>query len=326
MDQVFNELSLSASQPDQHAAHAALLHLKKASDKLRSLGFSPQIRVSEDFAVRYITSDCTIHDYLNRGGGGEERTLRQLLLKRFSNAPYVEQLCANSGMTIFEEYVIGKEICKGLALAALWNIPALSLDGDPCFAPPSVTLRHNSMHGADAAVSEEECQVGLICREEDISPHAASITARLREQTTTGKELLDYARRRLPCLMFSSEAEKQLMDMPHGYVLLPRIRNILEELQRAMQEAVDTRKPFSPRGFKYTPTEGDTATQGKKGEKHTFIFNSHEKQGDSLPFRLLCESHMRITDGDRIYFAADAGKKSVYVGHVGEHLPGKKFG
>ena len=50
MDQVFNELSLSASLPDSYAAHAALLELKKASDKLKALGFSPQIRVTEDFA------------------------------------------------------------------------------------------------------------------------------------------------------------------------------------------------------------------------------------------------------------------------------------
>ena len=37
MDQVFNELSLSASLPDDHAAQAALLELKKASDKLKAL-------------------------------------------------------------------------------------------------------------------------------------------------------------------------------------------------------------------------------------------------------------------------------------------------
>lgn len=39
MDQVFNELSLSASLPDNHAAHAALLKLKKASDGLKAWDF-----------------------------------------------------------------------------------------------------------------------------------------------------------------------------------------------------------------------------------------------------------------------------------------------
>ncbi len=326
MDQVFNELSLSASLPDDHAAHAALLDLKKASDKLKALGFSPQIRVTEGFAVRNITPGCTIHDYLRRPAGGMERTLRQLLLKHFSSAPYVEQLCADAGMTSLEEYLIGEDVCKGLALASLWDIPALSLAGDTRFVPPHVTLTRNSLNGADSAVFEEECQVGLICGEEDIPHHEESIKARFYEPTNTGKELLDYAHRRLTHLLFSSVAEDQLKGMLQGHILLPRIRIILEELQRAMQEAGEMRQAFSPKGFKYSPAEGDTATQGKKGQKHTFTFNATGRQGGSLTVDLLCESHMRITEGDRVYFYADTGKKTVYVGHIGEHLPGKKFG
>lgn len=326
MDQVFNELSLSASLPDDHAAHAALLELKKASDKLKALGFSPQIRVTEDFAVRHVTPGCTIRDYLKSSAAGKDKTLRQWLLTRFSSAPYVEQLCADAGMTILEEYVIGKDLCKGLALASLWDIPALSLVGDARFVPPYVTLTRNSLNEVDAAVSEEECRVGLICGEEDIPHHEEKIKARFYEPTNTGKELLEYAHRRLTHLLFSAVAEDQLEGMLQGHILLPRIRIILEELQRAMQEAVKTRQAFSSEGFKYTPTESSTATQGKKGQKHTFTFNATGRQGGSLTVDLLCESHMRITEGDRVYFYADTGKETVYVGHIGKHLPGKKFG
>lgn len=325
MDQVFNELSLSTSLPDNHAAHAALLELKKASDKLKALGFSPQIRVTEDFAVRHVTPGCTIRDYLKSPAAGKDKTLRQWLLMRFSSAPYVEQLCIDAGMTILEEYVIDEEPCKGLALAFLWDIPALSLAGDTRFVPPHVTLTRNSLNEADSAVFEEECQVGLICGEEDIPHHQKNLEARFYEPTNTGKELLDYARRRLTHLLFSAVAKGQLRDMPQGYLLLPRIRKILEELQRAMQEAVVTRN-FCPKGFKYAPAEGDTATQGKKGQKHTFSFVEADKQGNDVEHSLLCESHMRITSGDRVYFSADTGKETVYVGHIGEHLPGKKFG
>lgn len=325
MDQVFNELSLSASLPDDHAAHAALLELKKAFDKLKALGFSSQLRVTEDFAVRHITPGGTIYDYLKSPAAGKDKTLRQWLLARFSSVPYVEKLCADAGMTGLEEYVIGKDVCKGLALASLWDIPALSLAGDARFVPPYVTLTRNSLNEVDAAVSEEECRVGLICGEEDIPHHEEKIKARFYEPTNTGKELLEYAHRRLTHLLFSAVAEDQLEGMLQGHILLPRIRIILEELQRAMQEAVETRN-FCPKGFKYTPAEGDSATQGKKGQKHTFTFNIVGRQGGSLTVDLLCESHMRITEGDRVYFYADTGKETVYVGHIGKHLPGKKFG
>jgi len=325
MDQVFNELSLSASLSDNYAAHDALMNLKKASDKLSKLGFSTQIRITEDFAVRRITPDCTIHEYLRRSVGGQERTLLQLLLRRFSGAPYVEQLCSDAGMTVLDEYTLEQDVCKGLALASLWNIPALSLGGDSRFVPPFVTLIHNSLDD-DVEFFEEECSVGLICREEDVSFHEEDIKDRLSVSISTGEELLEYARERLTSLAFSSTAEDQLANMQRGYFLLPRIRTILETLHNSMQEAVGGQKAFLPQGFRYTPAESDTATQGKNRQKHTFSFVKSDVQGNTITQDLLCEAHMYITDGDRIYFTSDVSKKIVYIGHIGEHLSGKKFG
>lgn len=160
---------------------------------------------------------------------------------------------------------------------------------------------------------------------EDIAHHKERINTLFHEPTNTGKKLLDYAHRLLTHLLFCAVAEHQLRDMPQGHVLLPRIRKILEELQRAMQEAMVTRN-FCPKGFKYTPAEGDTATQGKKGRQHTFRFADTHAAGNAAMRSLLCESHMRITEGDRVYFAADIGKETVYIGHIGDHLPGKNFG
>ena len=326
MDQVFNELSLSASLPDNYAAYDALLSLKKASDRLMGFGLSAHIRVTEDFAVRRITPDCTIHEYLRRSVGGKEKTLQQLLLSRFTDAPYVEKLCLDAGMTVLEEYTIDQDICKGLALASLWDIPALSLAGDSRFVPPFVTLVHNSLHEDAIEVFEEECRVGLICREEDVSFHEEDIKDRLSVSISTGEELLEYARERLTSLAFSSTAEDQLANMQRGYFLLPRIRTILETLHNSMQEAVGRQQAFLPQGFRYTPAESDTATQGKNRQKHTFRFVESDTQGNTITLDLLCEAHMYITDGDRIYFTSDYGKKIVYIGHIGEHLPGKKFG
>lgn len=69
-----------------------------------------------------------------------------------------------------------------------------------------------------------------------------------------------------------------------------------------MREAVAHNTLFQAQGFNYTPAESATATQGKKGQQHTFSFTEHDDQGDKSTFSLLCESHMRITDGDRVYF------------------------
>lgn len=326
MDQVFNELSLSASLPDSYAARDALLNLKKASEQLTVLGLSRQIRVTEDFAVRLIMPDCTVRDYLKSPASGQDKTLRQWLLSRFSSAPYVEQLCTDLGMTSLEEYSIDEQICKGLALAALWSMPALSLAGDAHFVSPFVTLTYSWLAEASTDIQEEKCRVGIICQEADIQFHEAAIQTLLRGSVNTGEELLNDAQQRLTSLNFSSTAIEQLMAMQRGDPLLPRIRRILEELHYAMLEAVTVKSRFAPKSFKYTPAEGENATQGKKGEKHTFTFVEQNAQGPPTKISLLCEAHMRITGSKRIYFYADRSKTTVYIGHIGEHLPGKNVG
>lgn len=326
MDQVFNELSLSSSLPDASSAWDALLDLKNASDKLKDLGFTANIRVTEDFHSRCIMPNCTIYNFLRLPVGGKERTLQQLLLRKFTGAPYVERLCEESGMSVLEEYKIEEEICKGLALASLWSIPALSLEGDARFKPPFTTLIWHSIQEESGELSEETRQVRIICREEDACHHLAAIRHILDGEIKTGKDLLNYAQRRLDCLLFSQDAEGQLMDMKKGHILLPRIHDMLTELQRAMREAIDEKKPFSPCGFKYTPVESETATHGKKGEQHKFNFKVKDEQGQSVIESLLCEAHMWITPRERIYFAPDTSKGIVHIGHIGCHLPGKKYG
>ena len=324
MDQVFNELSLSGALPSVYAAHGALLGLLKASERLHGLGFTQQVRVTEDFGTRQITPDYTVYDYLRSPAGGKNNTVRQAILSRFTKVPYVEQLCVEAGVDFLDEYKVGEQSCKGLALAALWNVPALSLAGDKRFSPPFVTLTHNSIDEHSGEVCNEEYQVGIISQVEDIARHAENIEACLRGAVKSGAELLEYARKNLNRLIFSAEAVEQLLLMRRGYPLLMRICSILKELQRAMQISINETKPFKPLGFKYTPFESETATQGKNRERHTFVFNVRDKNKNKQRQNLLCESHMRITAGKRVYFYVD--RYMVYIGHIGGHLPGKKYG
>lgn len=324
MDQVFNELSLSASLPNNYAANDAFLALQKASEKLVTLGFSSNIRVTEDFRTRCITPECTIYEYLRNSTGGLQKTLRHFLLKRFTGAPYVEQLCSASGITDLEEYSLEGIHCKDLALASHFGIPALSLAGDSRFVPPFITLTYSSIEAEDAKICEEERQVGIICREEDVNHHVKSIKNIMTGTISSGEQLLNYARHWLQHLLFSSVAEEQLRSFLRGDSRLPRIHGILDELQRAMQEAIDNHAPFLPLGD-YTPVESATAIHGKNKEKHTFRFLEPDASGNLAPLTLLCQAHMRINSGERVYFGADRNKGFVYIGHIGEHLPCKNF-
>jgi len=321
MDQVFNEVSLSASLVDNHSALSALHDLGKASINLEKLGFTRQIRVTEDFETRCLAPHYTVGNYLHASLGGVDRTVQSFLKSRFSRAPYVEQLCEDMGVTELDDYHFETEPCKGLALAVLWGVPALSLGGDRRFVPPSVTIVHDTIQYSEdnnSFVQSDNCHAGIVCEEADVKFHQKNIFNVLRSPLCDGTGILENAQKLLPCLVFSTVAQDQLAVLNKGNILFPRIRLILIELNRAMEEVKEKHVQFKPQGFKFTPTESESATSGKNGEMHTFTFMDKKQ--------FLCDSHMRITGGDRVYFHIDSGEGLVYVGHIGKHLPTKKFG
>jgi len=320
MDQVFNEISLSSSLDDKHSALTALRDLGKTTIRLEKLGLTRQIRVTSDFETRYLAPDYTIGNYLHSPLGGQDRTVQSLLRSRFSRAPYVEKLCEELGVTVLDDYCIAGESCKGLALASLWEIPALSLKGDIRFSPPSVTITHDFIKSDNdnlATIQSETYDVGIVCEENDINFHIDCIVDALQSPLCDGAGILINAPDLLPFLRFSSIAKNQLQNINNRNILFPRIRSILIELNRAMKDVKENHQRFSPQGFKFTPTESESAVTGKNGEKHTFVFDRN--------LFVLCDSHMRITGGDRIYFRGEANEGVVYVGHIGRHLPTKKY-
>lgn len=320
MDQVCNELSIDAHLQDKYAALQALLSLGKASVALEEYGFSRQIRVSEDFETRSLAAGYTIAQWLNDRLGGQDRTVQSLLRMRVSRAPYVEQLCQEQGVTELDDYHIDGIPCKGLALAALWNIPALSLSGHPLFSDFHVTISHDFIDSDDDAEKpqSEAHTIGLVRCEEDLAVHAERLTQRMQAPLQDGADILEHAPALLPYLDFSKTAEKQLEEFGANDLFFSRVRDILIVLNKAMANvALEQSTLFAVQGYRYTPSEGEIATSGKKGERHTFTFSDGTLR--------LCEAHIRLSHGSRIYFCPDESSRKVHVGHIGKHLPTKKF-
>ena len=318
MDQIYNELSAGSQFKDKYAAQYALYCLGKASVALEKFGFTPQIRVTENFGALSLAKDYTIAQWLNDKLGGKDRTVQSLFRVRVSRAPYVEQLCRDQGITELDDYHIHGTPCKGLALAALWDIPALSLAEHSLFPDSRVAICHDFIDDDTADPQSETLTIDLVRYEEDIAVHAASLTRRMQAPLQDGAGILGHAPVLLPYLDFSKTAEKQLESFGPNDIYFSRIRDILIVINTAMAN-VDQQKStfFSVQGYRYTPTEGESATSGKKGERHTFTFSDGTSR--------LCEAHIRFSHGHRIYFCPDESSHKVHIGHIGEHLPTKNF-
>ncbi len=321
MNQVLNELSLSASLSNIDDAKRAIIHLQEASHELYKLGFSNHVHITTDFAYREITPGYNIKRLLSLFSHGKENTIKTWLISLLTSLPYTENVCQKIGIT-HDEYSINNTPCKGLALAAFYGAPALSLDGDNRFIPPHIVLTHSFISDSSGEIKNECCQVGIISQKQDISHHIDIIHSLPLNNPRTGADLLQHIKERFNALIFSTTAEDQLIRLQQGSIILARLSLILQELNRALNESLKNNTPFIPIGFNYTASESNSATQGKKGEKHKFTFNingiTHQ--------RVLCESHMRITDRLRIYFKYNPDIKKVLIGHIGDHLPGKKYG
>ena len=322
MDQVFNELSTASTSAqaclsDKFAVFKALYSLSKASTKLIEQGLSKQIRVTEDFMTRYFARDYSVIEWTYDTLTGRDHTVRSLLIGRFSASPHAEKLCQQEGVTELEQYHVKNISCSGLALAYLWGIPALSLMGNPDFTPPMVDIVYNFIDTMDE-IAQETYSVGLVCEENDVSHHADAIRLVVHSILRDGQSLLMHAPDLLPYLVFSDVAREQLNNIDSTDYSFPRIRDILLELNRAMYDVEQKHmQRFNPKGFRFTPSESQTATTGENGARHTFTFSDNVQH--------LCEAHMRISASKRIYFKGIESSCKVYIGYVGEHLPTKKY-
>lgn len=316
MEQVFNECSLSGAHRDKYVAIVAMNHICQASAALVSFGFSRSIKTTEDFCTRELASGYTFHSWLaDNDVPREERTFMR---SRCTQNPYVEELCQAQGMTELEEYVWHEKPCIGLALAHLWGIPCLSLDGDVQFSAPHASITHRILQD-DATFEDKSYHVLLIKNKNDVDNNEQIIRDSLFPTLQSGTDILANAAHALPYLEFCGNARSQLYNLTASDIHFSIILNIFRVLNDTMRKVVEGAQVFSPQGIDFVPRESMTTAQKPTARKARVYMCS---DGKSRYF----EAHIRINKAKRVHIYADNQQKKVHIGHVGEHLPTAKFG
>lgn len=317
MDQVFNELSISGSLPDKYAAMEALLDLYHASVALEELGLSKEIRVTQDFTTRDLTSDYNIQDWKYDKLTGKYQTLRSQLLGRLANAPYVECLCKEQGVTELNDYHLDKTPCNGLALAHLWSIPALTLPYDARFAQRDITITHCYLDDEGELYEEARCVQIVICRA-DVDAMAEILQTRILADIRNGEDILARAGDIFPYLAFCGNAVKQLQALRESDIYFHRIKEMLRVINADMEATVNKKTVFSPKGMQYKPTESKSTCRSREfQEARTFLCP------DGV--RRIFQAHVRISQEQRMHIFPHLNTQKVYIGHIGHHLPTTKY-
>ena len=312
MDQIFNELSVSACYPDRYAAQEGMDLAIDVSIAMSKLGMSKNIRTTSDFTLRFLANDYSVAEWARDRNGNKEKKIH--FLTYATKSPYIESFYDGQGQgdELFE-FLFGQDLALGLGLAYLWNTSSISLSGDLRFFQESVTLSECKLTAEE--VTHKDVSVFTFSKILQVESHKDVILASLQGSIFNGQALIENSQDMLPYLSFGPTAIDQIKELRGSEQFFYEVISHLFILNKNMREW--TTGPFSPELDFSTESESTMNNTGYARKRLFLCMDGIERQ-----YRL----HSKIKSANkRIYFFPIPEQKVVHIGHVGEHLPTTKY-
>jgi hypothetical protein len=312
MDQIFNEISLSACHPNRHSARGAMERMVEVSKKLCDYGFSKTVRTTQDFRQRLLAPDYSINDWVRDKDVDLEK--RRLFLTFATASPYIEKFYDQlEDDRELIEYRLCDELALGLGLAHLWDIPVVSLSGDVRFGDGDVFLER-FITTADNE-SSENVKVKSIASGSYLERSGGEIRNSLLRKILSGKDIVSLAEELFPHLCFTTSAQKQIVDLKGSEQFFPEVVRHLSALDRCAQA-------YSGGAFEPDLDWSTESTATMKVKKYAAMRKFLCSDSVVRTFKL----HSKILSANkRIHFYPEMKKRLVFIGYVGDHLPTVKY-
>lgn len=313
MDQIFNELSVSACYPDKYAAQKGMDLAVDVSIAIAKLGMAKIIRTTSDFTMRALANGYSVAEWARDRTGSKEKKL--YFLTYATKSPYIESFYEETEQSdeLFE-FRFGQDLALGLGLAYLWGASSISLSGDPRFTQENVTLsecRFSSVEEISSSVSTL-----TFSQIHQVESHKDFILNTLQKAVLSGQSLIHNAQEMLPYLSFGSKAIDQVRELRGSEQFFHEVINHLFILNNTMREW--TVGPFTP-DLDFSSESESTMNNTEYARKRIFVCDD----GIERQFRL----HSKIKSANkRIYFFPLPDQQIVHIGHIGKHLPTTQYG
>lgn len=312
MDQIFNELSVSACYPNKYAAQVGMDSAIDVSLSLSKHGMSNNIRTTSDFKERLLANEYSVADWSRDKTGNKDK--RRHFLTYATKSPYIENYYDEKEQNekLFE-FRFEQRIALGLGLAYLWNTSSISLDGDSRFINGHVVLSEYRVIENEESIND--ISVFTFSKTEQVEAHKDSIKDSLYSIINCGSDIIRNAKEMLPFLSFCPKAIDQIKGLRGSEQFFPEVLNHLFILNDSMREWSGGSYTLS---LDFSTESPSTMSNKEYAQKRTFVCNDNiERQ-----FRF----HSKIKSANkRIYFFPQVENKLVHIGYVGDHLPTTKF-
>lgn len=308
MDQVFNELSANGCYDDIYSANAGMESLVNLSRELSKIGFSNKLRTVENFRQLLLAHEYTIQNWATDRTVGANRDLQRWLLTSTTKTPYIETLLEEEQSHRVFEFKYDEKQCYGFGLAYLSDCGAISLNGDPRFSQPEVSISFLEI-GNDYEVNKS-ISVTSIYNFEQLGDIKADLAKKNIEKIKNGKMLIKQIPVIFPFLEVARKAESQIESLSGSEQYFSDILRHFEILNETMAEWHGGR--FEPQGIEWS-TESES-TLNQFSECRTFCCKDSIVRVFSL--------HSKIRGANqRIHFYPITERQLVHIGYVGKHLP-----
>jgi len=312
VDQIFNELSVSACYPNAFAAQAGMDVAIDVSLSLAALGMSKIIRTTSDFTTRFLSNGYTVAEWALEKNGNKEKKI--YFLTYATKSPYIENFFEERDQDEeLIEFLYGQEIALGLGLAYLWGGFSISLHGDLRFIEEKINLSEYKVTGIEE--NTNDVSVLTFSNTKQVRLHKDIIQQCIFSTINSGSDLIKNSKEILPFLSLGQKAIDQIECFRGSEQFFPEVLHHLYTLNNGMRELKGG--AFNP-NIDYSTESGSTMRNREYAQKRSFRCNDNVVR----QFRL----HSKIKSANkRIYFFPIPEQRVVHIGYVGDHLPTTKF-
>ena len=311
LEPVLNELSVC----ETGHVEPRLVILANTLNALSRLGLPTILRHHSGALDRHVSGQVSFKAALFAMNRGRAREEAQVILRRISKVPYVEELLTFAEGSAALEVTHDGALAFGLGHAALAETVAVSLSGIPTFDRVNVPVTVMTVSEGGVECFQDRA-VQNVSRPEHVAACQEWYTQRRWGDVRSGSDLWERRADLLPRTLFGARAETQLRGFSGRERYFSHVCRHLHLLDLGVEEWGDS--SYAPSGaLNWSQDSAQTLKHRDYGPKRDF----------PVPVGVAPERfsfHSKIFEGNqRIYFlpVSTGARRQVVIGYIGDHLP-----
>ena len=308
LDPVFNDLSCKPLASDKYEASKRMAEFIRLLNEFPAYGLGKSLRTTGDFYGLDLSAGYSVSDWMFDPESPQVE--RELFTTLATKSPILVELDS----TIAEvagnsEASCDQGVSEALLVSYLVELPLIALNHN-LWSEPHFDCIISEIND-EGEIEETEHTLVNFAKPDHFKIHHQWLEDRLTANLHSLSDAWTERAKQFPHLYFAKEVKAQLLNISSGSDLAAQVMSRLFDLERVASLG----KAFNASAFRTTCSPSSTTALDK--------FESDYSFQDDTGHVHLCGWHLKMLDGNRIYFA-DLGDRYL-VGHIGKHLPTKKF-